>query len=605
MSPAASIPSQSQPTVRLDQGAFVGTTIAEPAFPRSVEAFLGVPYAKCERLRRPEAPEASGDSFDAAEYGPVCPTADPSYPAAEEGCLNANIFRPASSATFSDGERKKVPVLVYTHGGAFNFGRGGDRNLAAFVSFSKRDVVAVSFNYRLGPLGFLPCGVAAGEGIANLGLLDQRALLEWVQRNIGKFGGDEGSVTVMGFSAGAHSLGHHLLSPPSRRLFHRAILESGAPTARSVLAATHPRHEAQFARLLTHAGLSRLSSTPKQILPALRALPLEKLLQASLATWSECAPSVQWPFQPSIEAGSNDVDQRTPAVIPLAPIKTWTSSSLPSLPPLLTGFNTSEGTMFVPASASAPTALSDFFSALIPSLSAQDLETLESLYPPASTYPAPPTASHGSQFRRLAQAYGHYGYIAPLLHSAHFASKKAGAAGSDAPAPVWVYEYAAHADLGAANHGDHVPAATHDTDILFSPKTPGLLAVSDAMHGYWSSFVTMSSAPPEKGSSNPNDPDNPNPSGIAWPRFISPFGDTAANDYVPRPADDPTETRGKILVFGEGNDELMGRAGQRRRGTVARVRTLTEAEVKQFRFWWDRVRLSEGMGSAEEDESRL
>lgn len=239
MSPAASTPSRDpRPTIRLDQGAFVGTTLSEPEYPRGVEAFLGVPYAKCQRLRRPEAPGHSGDSFDAAEYGPVCPTADPTYPADEEGCLNANIFRPAGVVV----EGKKVPVLVYStsmfspfpadgcgaavcsvtyvctnssrmlaHGGAFNFGRGGERNLAAFVSFSKRDVVAVSFNYRLGPLGFLPCGVAAGEGIANLGLMDQRALLEWVQRNIGRFGGDEGDVTVMGFSAGAHSVCSHLL----------------------------------------------------------------------------------------------------------------------------------------------------------------------------------------------------------------------------------------------------------------------------------------------------------------------------------------------------------------------------------------------------------
>ncbi|KAK7439612.1 carboxylesterase [Colletotrichum acutatum] len=618
MSPAASTLSRDQrPTVRLDQGAFIGTTLSEPEFPRDVEAFLGVPYAKCQRFRRPEAPDQSGDSFDAAEYGPVCPTADPTYPADEEGCLNANIFRSAGAVV----EGKKVPVLVYStsmvfpfpadgasnvaHGGAFNFGRGGDRNLAAFVSYSKRDVVAVSFNYRLGPLGFLPCDVAAGEGIANLGLMDQRVLLEWVQRNIGRFGGDEEDVTVMGFSAGAHSLGHHLLSPPSRRLFHRAILESGAPTARSVLAATHPRHEAQFTRFLTHAGLSNLSSKPDEILPALRVLPLDKFLQASLATWSECAPSVQWPFQPSIEASnrSNDNDSSS-SIIPFAPIKTWTSPTLlPPLPPLLTGFNTSEGTMFVPATASSPTALSDFFSALIPSLSAADLATLESLYPPPSTYPAPPTASHGAQFRRLAQAYGHYGYIAPLLHSAHFASKKktageAGAgAGADAPAPVWVYEYAAHADLAAANHGDHVPAATHDTDILTSHKTPGLLAVSDAMHAHWSSFAT---------SSDPNGVDVDHDSrGVSWPPFISPFGDTAADDYIPKPADDPTETRGKILVFGEGNDELMGRLGQRRRGAVARVRTLTEAEVRQFRFWWDRVGLSEGMGVAEEEGSKL
>ncbi|GJC82375.1 para-nitrobenzyl esterase [Colletotrichum liriopes] len=583
MSPPVPSPTRDQrPSVRLNQGTYIGTVLAEPEYPRAVEAFLGVSYATCERLRRAVPLGASGDTFDASDYGPVCPTADPSFPS-DEHCLNANVFRPVTAGgnkgvPDATAESKKVPVLVYFHGGAFNFGRGGDRNLAAFVAFAKRDLVAVSFNYRLGPLGFLPCGLAATEGVANIGLLDQRALLQWVQRNIGAFGGDEKDVTVMGFSAGAHShpytsqLGHHLLSPSSRALFYRAILESGAPTARSVLSSTHPRHEAQFAQFLRHASVS--SHSPTQVLPALRALPLRTLLQASLATWTECAPSVQWPFQPSVD-GDGDED----SVIPSPPIKTWTSPSLPPPPPLITGFNTSEGTMFVPATASSPTALADFFSALIPALTPQDLELLESLYPPASTYPPPPTPAHGSQFRRLAQAYGHYGYIAPLLHSAHFASLSG--------APVWVYEYAAHADLAAANHGDHVPAATHDTDILSAHKTPGLLAVSDAMHGYWSSFAATADGPNTL----------PNASGITWPRFVSPFGDDGAGDSVPDP-EDRDETRGKILVFGEGNDEFMGRKGERRRGTVARVRALTGLEVRQFRFWWDRVGLSEGMGVA-------
>ncbi|KAK2044367.1 carboxylesterase [Colletotrichum somersetense] len=573
MSPHVSSPTRDHgPTVRLDQGTYIGTTLAEPEFPRVVEAFLGVPYARCERLRRAVPPEASAGTFDASDYGPVCPTADPSLPS-DEQCLNANIFRPeeAGESKGAHGgipERKKVPVLVYIHGGSFNFGRGGDRNLAAFVAFSKRDLVAVSFNYRLGPLGFLPCGVAAREGVANNGLLDQRALLQWVQRNIAAFGGDEHDVTAMGFSAGAHSLGHHILSPPSRALFHRAILESGAPTARSVLSSTHPRHEAQLARFLSHATLS--GHAPDKVLASLRALPLRTLLDASLATWAEGAASVQWPFQPSVD-GEED------SIIPQPPIRAWASPSLPQPPPLVTGFNTSEGTMFVPAAASSPTALADFFSDLIPALTPQDLTLLESLYPPASTYPPPPTPAHGPQFRRLAQAYGHYGYIAPLLHSAHLASTKG--------APVWVYEYAAHADLAAANHGDHVPAATHDTDVLSKRGTPGLLAVSDAMHGYWSSFAATADGPNAL----------PNASGVAWPRFVSPFGDDAAGDSVPDP-ESPEETRGRILVFGEGNDELMGRKGERRRGAVARVRTLTGLEVRQFRFWWDRVALSEGTG---------
>ncbi|KAF6825364.1 phenmedipham hydrolase [Colletotrichum plurivorum] len=567
-----------RPAVTLAQGTYIGREVLDADLPRPVEAFLGVPYATCQRLRPADYPPASSETFDASEYGHACPTADPSFPASEE-CLSANVFRPAQSTRAG-----KLPVLVYIHGGAFNFGRGSDRNLAAFVGFSKKDVVAVSFNYRLGPLGFLPSRVGLREGVANLGLLDQRALLEWVQDNIAAFGGDREQVTVMGFSAGAHSLGHHVLAPASRKLFARAIVESGAPTARSVLNADHPRHEAQFAQFVSHASLSHLSED--QFIPAIRSLPLSTLLQASLAVWTENAPSVQWPFQPSID--SNTAGDST---IPDLPIRGWTSPSLPSPPPLITGFNTSEGTTFVPAGASSPTALKDFFATLIPSLTPADLETLESLYPPASSSPPPPTRNHGPQFRRLAEAYGHYGYIAPLIHSAHFASRKG--------APVWVYEYAAHADLGAANHGDHVPAATHDSDVLSPEGTPGLWAVADAMHGYWSSFVI--------GGAHEDGPNAlPNATGLTWPRFISPFGDApgGADDHVPE-VGDQQESRGKILVFGEGNDEFMGQRGQRRRGTTVRVRTLTAREMKQFRFWWDHVTLSEGTGVNDNDGFKL
>lgn len=189
-----------RPAVALAQGTYIGRVVSDTDVPRPVEAFLGVPYATCARLRRATHPPASSETFDASEYGRACPTADPSFPASED-CLSANVFRPVQSTAAG-----KLPVLVYVHGGAFNFGRGCDRNLAAFVGFSKKDVVAVSFNYRLGPLGFLTSGAGAREGVANLGLLDQRALLEWVQDNIAAFGGDKEQVTVVGFSAGAHSV---------------------------------------------------------------------------------------------------------------------------------------------------------------------------------------------------------------------------------------------------------------------------------------------------------------------------------------------------------------------------------------------------------------
>ena len=121
-----------------------------------------------------------------------------------EDCLNLNVYRPASYRPGTDGA---MPVVVYVHGGAFNGGLGTERDMASFVGWAgEAPVVGVNFNYRVGALGFPSSAVAEAEGVLNLGLRDQRLLFEWVRENIGQFGGDKDRVTLMGVSAGAHSV---------------------------------------------------------------------------------------------------------------------------------------------------------------------------------------------------------------------------------------------------------------------------------------------------------------------------------------------------------------------------------------------------------------
>jgi carboxylesterase type B len=79
-------------------------------------------------------------------------------------------------------------------------------NTASLVAWSEEPFIAVSFNYRIGALGFLPSALSEREGVLNLGLRDQVLLMEWVRENIGGFGGDAGNVTLIGLSAGAHSV---------------------------------------------------------------------------------------------------------------------------------------------------------------------------------------------------------------------------------------------------------------------------------------------------------------------------------------------------------------------------------------------------------------
>ncbi len=196
-----------------------------------VGLFLGIPYAAPPvgefRWKPPQKVASWTQVRKSTDFGPSCPQPKQQGTGTfSEDCLYLNVFTPARKA----GER--LPVMVWIHGGAFNFGSGSqeeydDRNLA------RKGVVVVTINYRLGPLGFLVHPLLSRESAdgtsGNYGLLDQIAALEWVRRNIAAFGGDPRNVTIFGQSAGSRSVSLLMISPLSAGLFHRAIAESGGP----------------------------------------------------------------------------------------------------------------------------------------------------------------------------------------------------------------------------------------------------------------------------------------------------------------------------------------------------------------------------------------
>lgn len=203
----------SRPTVCLPQGKVIGISFPkEPLRPRAVEAFLGVPYAKPpigDRRFRPaeKLPPSPGNVVDASKYGPSAPGKQllPGGPqlSYSEDCLTANVFRQVGGGGPGGA---LLPVAIYVHGGAFNRGTASMHNTASMVAWAEKAFVAVSFNYRIGALGFLPSSLTAKEGLLNLGLKDQIVLFEWVRENITAFGGDPENVTLFGLSAGAHSV---------------------------------------------------------------------------------------------------------------------------------------------------------------------------------------------------------------------------------------------------------------------------------------------------------------------------------------------------------------------------------------------------------------
>lgn len=207
--------------VTIDSGALTGATTD------GIASFKGIPYAAPpvgEGRWAAPAPVARWTApRDATRFGADCVQnavpGDVSLGAPmAENCLFLNVWTPKAAAS------AKLPVMVWIHGGGFVSGSGALAPTDG-AQLAKRDVVVVTFNYRLGRFGFF-AHPALGAG-ANWGLLDQIAALAWVKRNIAAFGGDPANVTIFGESAGGESVARLMASPAARGLFHKAIAASG------------------------------------------------------------------------------------------------------------------------------------------------------------------------------------------------------------------------------------------------------------------------------------------------------------------------------------------------------------------------------------------
>lgn len=229
-----------RPRVAVDGGMIEGARFGSP----HQVMFLGIPYAAApvgELRWKPPMPVPRWSGVrKAVAFGPACPQSkddiaffesyarelretDPYYAfATAEDCLSLNVW------TANFGESKKLPVMVWIHFGGNIAGSGA---FPAFgPSLARKGVVYVSLNYRLGALGFMAHPELTAESprrsSGNYGILDQIAALQWVRRNIAKFGGDPDNVTVFGESAGGVMVCYLMASPLARGLFHRAILQS-------------------------------------------------------------------------------------------------------------------------------------------------------------------------------------------------------------------------------------------------------------------------------------------------------------------------------------------------------------------------------------------
>ncbi|CAK7271311.1 hypothetical protein SEPCBS119000_004535 [Sporothrix epigloea] len=286
-------------SVQYPEGSVSGITLL------GVESFRGIPFAQAPignlRLKPPVRSNGSVGTINGKGIGPSCPQMYISsgsgsqilqlagefanlplfqtVSGASEDCLTLNVQRPAGTTSSS-----KLPVLFWIFGGGFELGTNAFYDGVSLLTQGvkiRQPFVFVAVNYRTGGFGFLGGKEVKADGAANLGLLDQRAALEWVADNIAAFGGDPTKVTIWGESAGSISVFDQMAlfggdnTYKGKPLFRGAIMNSGS------IVPTEPvdgvKAQAIYDSVVSHAGCSGTANT----LACLRGLPYEKFLDAA------------------------------------------------------------------------------------------------------------------------------------------------------------------------------------------------------------------------------------------------------------------------------------------------------------------------------------
>ena len=315
------------PRVTIDAGTIEGVVDSSSG----VTVFRGIPYAAPPvddlRWRPPQPPNHWTGVRPANQLGHNCMQhqpygdIDPFAAGISEDCLFLNVW-----TNSLDTRTARRPVLVWIHGGGFFAGFGGEERHNG-APLAKKGAVVVTLNYRLGPFGFLAHPALAAESphhaAGNYGLLDQIAALQWVQRNIARFGGDPSRVTIFGESAGGFSVGSLIASPLAKGLFQRAILESGT----GVGAGISSRDDAR-AVALRFADSLHVYGVRAEAAAHLRALSPDTILAASLRLGPPGAPA----FYPVVDGW----------VLPHA-VDSTLASGAANLVPVIAGTNRDEG----------------------------------------------------------------------------------------------------------------------------------------------------------------------------------------------------------------------------------------------------------------------
>ncbi|PPQ85748.1 hypothetical protein CVT25_003066 [Psilocybe cyanescens] len=504
--------------VSVGESTIVGTEFK----PSNVEFFGGIPFAEPPlgnlRLQLPvlvKVPPVK--TLHAENFGFACLQTDLPPDTVSEDCLTLNIIRPAGTS-----DKDKLPVMVWIYGGMCstpiieswksyvnpNFMRrcsvGGTSlyNGTAIVTHSVSrgtPVIFASMNYRLGPLGF-PQGVEAGQRkVLNLALEDQLVALEWIQENIGNFGGDKSKVTVFGESAGAGAIRIHLQETRLDKLAHAVILES--TFSRPAFGPEHSEAAWQLfvASIPSCAALADTGNT----IDCIRKADTQTILQA--LTGGQVFFFNGTNYQVVIDGPGGFLVDR-PSVVP-------PKSRLP----MLIGTNLDEGTLFTPQDTQSPDDIKNFiFTSTSPPIvsPAEQAEVIDkalSMYPDNPALGSPfntgnDTFGLSSQYKRYAAIFADFlvqSTKRTMIQNANNLHVK-----------VFAYLFTDPDGVLIPDLIDTPPApgslgVAHSTEVFYvfntlANRTPTAVSLSSNMQDYWISFAT--SLDPNDNHGNTNRP---------------------------------------------------------------------------------------------------
>jgi para-nitrobenzyl esterase len=415
-------------------------------------AFLGIPFGQAPvgglRWKPPLASSAWSGTLDATRVAKHCPQPTLAAQAdASEDCLFLNVYVP-KTLTESSAPKPRA-VMVWIYGGANAIGASDYYDPTPLVE--AEDVVVVTFNYRIGALGFLahPALDAEGHAAVNYGVMDQQLALRWVQDHISAFGGDPQNVTIFGESAGGLNVTTHLVSPKSAGLFHKAIVQSGAYQLDTPTLSASQTSGSAFA--------TRLGCTD-QTAACLRSKTLAEVLAQ----------------QGSVNTASSAFNQSTidGTILPESQRAALTAGRINRVP-VMQGSTSHEGRVFA-----SPLTTEAVYQGTVASLAAARGKT------PAEALAAYPLAAYPSAYEATAAALGDFAFACSARTANQLLADRTS---------VYAYEFD---DANAGPLG-----ATHGSEVGYLMKVSGgangigweaagdSLTLSKTMRRYWAQFA--------------------------------------------------------------------------------------------------------------------